>query len=162
MHSEPKYTPPYNKSVLQESVDWTVGCSDPFQSQPCNEEPHNNIICDPWGKWTNNLGVDIAALLSTEPRKTTTGPVNQFSFRTRQMNRWRHEVRTHCCLCVYPKMEPYSLTRALLLTRAWWAVVKSSALHREQGAFWDVNLYLSRLWRMCMMCLSDLSELTCL
>jgi hypothetical protein len=89
-------------------------------------------------------------------------PTTSLTFHTCQMNRWPYEVRIHCCLWVYPKMEPSSLPGALLLTRAWWAVVKSSALHREQGAIWDVNLYLSMLWRMWMMCLPDLSELTCL
>lgn len=38
------------------------------------------------------------------------------------------------------KMAPYSLYRALLLTKAQWTRVKSSALFRERGATWDVTL----------------------
>ena len=41
-----------------------------------------------------------------------------------------------------PQMAPYSLYSALLLTRAHRAMVKKSALYREQGAILDAALQL--------------------
>ena len=38
-----------------------------------------------------------------------------------------------------PQMAPYFLYSALLLTRTHTGLVKSSALNREEGAFWDAH-----------------------
>lgn len=51
------------------------------------------------------------------------------------------------CMCEslkpVPRMPPYSLQSALLLTRALWDLVKSSALDRGYGAIWEAILRLS-------------------